>query len=166
MQAPASLVSSGGSTAELEAAAEVEAAELRVEVEEGAIWSSRSKSKSSENSSSISIGTGPGEAMAAENIFEAAGSELTAAMSTANLTEAAKSKSTKAGLAEAVAPDLVKATRADLDFLDLDFLDLEADFVADLVADLLADLKADFEADFEADLAKLVEAIWVAMVER
>ena len=161
MQAPASLVSSGGSTAELEAAAEVEAAELRVEVEEGAIWSSRSKSKSSENSSSISIGTGPGEAMAAENIFEAAGSELTAAMSTANLTEAAKSKSTKAGLAEAVAPDLVKATRADLDFLDL-----EADFVADLVADLLADLKADFEADFEADLAKLVEAIWVAMVER
>ena len=154
MQAPGSLVSSGGSAVEVEA---VEA-ELGAEVEDGAIGSSRSKSKSSSNSSSISIGTGPGEAMAAANIFEAAGSELTAAMSMANLTEAAKSKSTKAGLGEAVAPDLAKAARADLDFFDLgvdldflDFLDLEADL--------------DF-LDLEADLSKLIEAVWVAMVER
>ena len=104
MQAPGSLVSSGGSVAEVEA---VEA-ELGAEVEDaaGICTSSRSKSKSS--SSSVSIGVGG--AMAALNSFEAAGSQLTAAISTANLTEAAKSESTKAGTGEAVAPDLVKAT--------------------------------------------------------
>jgi hypothetical protein len=93
--------------------------------------------------------------MAALNCFEAAGSKLMAAMSMANLTEAAKSKSTKAGLGEVVAPDLVKAARADFDFLDfeadLDFLDFEAEL--------------DF-LDLEANLAKVVEAVWVAMVER
>ena len=102
--------------------------------------------------------------MASLNCFEAAGSKLMAAMSMANLTEAAKSKSTKAGLGEAVAPDLAKATRADFDFFDLeadfDFLDLEADLnFLDLEADL------DF-LDLEADLSKLIEAVWVAMVER
>ena len=151
MQAPGSLVSSGGSVAEVEA---VEA-ELGAEVEDavGICSSSRSKSKSSSNSS-VSIGVGG--AMAALNSFEAAGSQLTAAISTANLTEAAKSKSTKAGTGEAVAPDLVKATRADLDFLDLDFMDLDC-----LGLDFF-----DLEADLEADLAKLIEAVWVAIVER
>ena len=152
MQAPGSLVSSGGSVAEVEA---VEA-ELGAEVEDaaGICSSSRSKSKSSSSNSSVSIGVGG--AMAALNSFEAAGSQLTAAISTANLTEAAKSESTKAGTGEAVAPDLVKATRADLDFLDLDFMDLDC-----LDLDFL-----DLEADLEADLAKLIEAVWVAMVER
>ena len=43
-----------------------------------------------------------------------------------------------------------------MDFFDLDFMDLDC-----LDLDFL-----DLEADLEADLAKLIEAVWVAMVER